>query len=168
MKRDGKDVAVLPAQSYFQNPSDKSTVLFTSFSLKPNEEWVHVVNFLNFFSRDDDKKFRSAESKLREAILEKRKTLEEKDQLVEAEGSFVAPFLEMFNQKFIWQPGEYAIAISVLASHKNANIQKNYRLTLFESDSAELTKVKDDYKFGDGINWDSGKHPGVFVQILEA
>jgi hypothetical protein len=41
-------------------------------------------------------------------------------------------------------------------------------LTLFESDSAELTKVKDDYKFGDGINWDSGKHAGVFVQILEA
>jgi len=74
----------------------------------------------------------------------------------------------MFSQKFVWHPGEYKVEISVLTSNKIANIKRNYRLTLFESDSAELIKVRDDYKYGDGINWDSGKHPGVIVQIVEA
>jgi len=43
--REGKEVSVLSAQNYYQNPSDKSTVLFTSFSLKPKDEWAHIVNF---------------------------------------------------------------------------------------------------------------------------
>jgi hypothetical protein len=168
IRRDGKDVAVLPAQNYLQNPTDKSTVLLTSFSLKPKEEWAHIVNFLSYFSREDEKKYRSAESKLRGNILEQRKSLDDKDRLVEAENKLISPFIKMFNEKFVWQPGEYEIAISVLASNKNANLEKNYRFTLFESDSTELSKVKDDYKFGDGINWDSGKHVGVIVQIVEA
>lgn len=166
--REGKEVSVLPAQNYYQNPSDKDTVLFTSFSLKPKDEWAHIVNFLNFFSRGDEKKYRGAESKLREVILKKRNALEKKDQLVEAENEYVTPFIEMFNQKFVWHPGEYEVEISVLTSKTSANIKKNYRLTLFESDSAELTKVKDDYKYGDGINWNSGDHTGVVVQIVEA
>lgn len=169
VKRDGKEVAILPAQNYLQNPSDKSTVLFTSFSLKPKEEWAHIVNFLNYFFRDDEKKYRSAESKLREDIIEKRKLPENKDAaVVETTDELVAPFITMFNEKFVWSPGEYEISISVITSNTRANIAKRYRFSLFESDSTELSKVKDDYKYGDGINWDSGKHTGVIVQVTEA
>ncbi len=60
------------------------------------------------------------------------------------------------------------MAISVIASKKHASIEKSYRFTLFESDSSELSKTKDDYKFGDGLYWNSGNHPGVIVQIVEA
>lgn len=168
IKRDGKDVAVLPAQNYLQNPSDTNSVLFTSFSLKPKEEWAHIVNFLNYFLRDDEKKYRSAESKLREDIVAKRKLPENQDRLVEASNELVSPFQDMYKEKFVWHSGEYEMSISVVASNSKANVEKKYRFTLFESDSSDLSKAVDDYKYGDGINWDSGKHAGVIVQITQA
>lgn len=168
IKRDGKDVAVLPAQNYLQNPRDTNTVLFTSFSLKPKEEWAHIVNFLNYFSREDEKKYRSAESALREDIVAKRKLSEDKDRFVEASTELVSPVLSMYNEKFVWHPGEYEMCIAVAASNRKANVEKKYRFTLFESDSSDLSKAVDGFKYGDGIYWDSGKHTGVIVQITEA
>ena len=168
IKRDGADVTTLPAVNYLQNPGDKTNVLFTSFSLKPKEEWSHIVNFLNYFSRIEEKKYKIAEAALRKDILEKRNLLENKDQVVAANNDFVAPFIEMFNSKFIWTPGEYEVAIFVSASNKKANIEKRYRFTLFESDSNELSESKNAFEFGDGINWDSGNYTGVIVQIVEA
>ncbi len=38
IKRDGNEVAVLPAQNFLQDPTDQNSVLFTSFSLSPGEE----------------------------------------------------------------------------------------------------------------------------------
>ena len=166
--RDVKEIADLPAQSYLQNPSDKTTVLFTSFPLKPKEEWAHIVNFFNVFSREDEKKYKSAESDLMSDLIEKKKFSDDKTELVETTAELVVPFTSMFNKKYVWTPAEYEIYVSVITSNASANILKRYRFTLFESDSAELSKVKDDYKFGDGINWDSGKHPGVGIQITEA
>jgi hypothetical protein len=168
VKRDGKEVAVLPAQNYLQNPNDTNAIMFTSFSLKPKEEWAHIVNFLNYFSRADEKRYRSAESNLRADILMQKQIPGNKDVLVETTDDLVAPFKSIFDEKFIWNPGEYEIATLVITSNSRANITKNYRFTLFESDSAELSKVANDYKYGDGINWDSGNHPGVIAQITEA
>ena len=54
IRREGKEIAELPAQNYLHNPSDKNSILFTSFSLKPKEEWAHLVNFLNYFNKTDD------------------------------------------------------------------------------------------------------------------
>jgi len=168
LKRDGKDIAVLPAQNYLQNPDDnKTTVMFTSFALKSKEEWAHIVNFLNYFSRPDEKKYKSAEALLKDDLFEKRELPENKDRLVEAEESHVSKFIDMFNEKFVWLPGEYELRVSVEASDEKANTSKNYRFTLFESDSDELSRAKEDYKLGDGIYWDSGNHPGVIVQIVE-
>jgi len=50
----------------------------------------------------------------------------------------------------------------------DSKFEKKYRFTLFESDAADLSKVKDDYKTGDGINWGSGKHSGLIVPLSEA
>lgn len=168
LSRDGGEVAVLPAQNYLQQPSDKTTVLLTSFWLKPNEEWSHIVNFLNYFSRADEKKYKASELALKSDILEKRKLPENKDRVVEADNSFVRTFDEMFEEKFIWQPGEYELRVTVESLAKNASSEMKYRFTLFESDSAELSEAKRDFKLGDGIYWDSGNHKGVLVQIVEA
>jgi len=168
LKRDGKDVVALPAQNYLQNLDDKTTVLLTSFALKSKEEWAHIVSFLNYFSRSDEKRYRSAEVLLKNDISEKMKLPENKDRLVEAEGKHVSGFISMLDEKFVWFSGEYELRVSVEASDKKASASKNYRFTLFESDSGELLRVKDDYKLGDGIYWDSGNHPGVIVQIGEA
>lgn len=167
LKRDGKDIANLPAQNYYQNPGDKTTVLFAGFLLKPKEDWAHTVNFLNFFSRLDDKKYRSAESNFRNDILQKRSLPENKDRIVDADDKFVSPFVEMFNQNFIWQPGEYEMTISIDTAKTINFFENHYRFTMYESDSNDLAKVKDDYKTGDGINWDSGKYTGALLEITK-
>jgi len=74
----------------------------------------------------------------------------------------------MFDENFIWKAEEYDIKISVITSNDRANINRNYRFTLFESESEELIKVKEDYKYGDGIHWDSGKYTGIIIPITEA
>jgi hypothetical protein len=168
LKRDGKDVAHLPAQNYYQNPGDSGTVLLTSFVLKSKEEWAHTVSFLNYFSRTDEKRYRNAESLLKKDILQKKKLPKNKDRLVEAEPKHVTEFLKMFDEKFIWLPGEYELCVTVSASDKKATVSKARRFTLFESDSDELSNYKEDYKLGDGIYWDSGNHLGAVLQIVEA
>lgn len=168
LKRDGNNIAVLPAQTYLQNPDDKAPVLFTSFVLKSKEDWAHTVIFLNYFSRTDEKKYRSAESLLKKDILAKTKLPENKDRLVEAERDHVCGFIDMFNEKFIWLPGIYELCITVETSDNRASTLKKHRFTLFESDSDELSRVKEVYKLGDGLYWDSGDYLGVTVQITEA
>ena len=168
IKKDANQVATLPAQSYLQNPTDTTPLVFTRFSLKPKEEWAHFVNFLNYFSRSDEKKYRYAQSQLRAEVLEKKKEPQNKDVIVEVGEEFITVFIEMFDGKFLWFPGEYEMCISIEAKPPRACIEKKYRFTLFESDSDELSKVREDYKFGDGIYWDSGNHLGVIVQIVEA
>ena len=139
-----------------------------AFSVQPNEEWGHIVNFLNFFDRTNEKKYRATELKLRDEILELGKKLENKEKIVEVEAATVGPFVEMFKDQFIWNAGEYEATLSVIADKKKKCVEKHFRFTLFETDSQDLAKVKEDYRSGDGINWDSGKHPGVFVQLSEA
>jgi len=61
------------------------------------DEWGHIVNFLNFFNRADEKRYRAAESALRTAITELRKLPENKDRVVEVSEQLAAPFVGMFN-----------------------------------------------------------------------
>ena len=168
IKKDGNQIAVLPAQNYLQNPNDTASVLFTMFSLKPREEWTHFVNFLNFFSRSDEKKYRDAESKLKADIFKKREEPQNKDKLVEAENGLVTVFLKMFEEKFLWFPGEYEMRVSVDTKPAGACVERNFRFTLFESDAEELSKFQEDYKLGDGIYYQTDKHPGIIVQISES
>ncbi|MCX5891338.1 MAG: hypothetical protein NTY36_18105 [Deltaproteobacteria bacterium] len=168
LKRDGKDLIILPAQNYLQDPNNpKTALLFTRFTLKSKEEWARMVNFFNYFSRKDENGYRSAQYNLQQNIFSKRQIPENKDRVVEADNEYVTKFINMFNEKFIWQSGEYEIQISVKTSIDKLSFEKSYRFTLFESDSSELSKSKNDYKLGDGIYWESGNHPGVIVQIIE-
>ncbi len=169
LKCDGKEVASLPAQNYLSDPNDVKQVLFTSFRLKPKEDWIHMVNFLNFLSRENEKKYRGAESALKGNIeAKKAAALFIKPEHPSADEQFVRPFIEMHNASFIWRPGEYEMSISVDTVPKKVGIRKTYRFTLFESDSNILEKCKDDYKFGDGIYWLSERPKFVTVQIAEA
>ena len=99
-KRGDEDKFTLPAQNYLQALGDKDTVLLTSFKLKPKDEWAHIVNFLNFFSRTDEKAFRQIESNLKSDILAKKELPENKDKFVEATPNNVQPVIEFFQHKF--------------------------------------------------------------------
>lgn len=168
VRREGKEVATLPAQNYVPESDNDRTVLFTSFTIKPKEEWAHIVNFLNYFSRSDEKTYRAAEATLKRDLGNKLKLAEGKGDLVEADPVNVEPFVAMFNSKFVWQPGEYEIHIAIDAVPKTKGLEKKYRFTLFETDSAELAKAKDDFRLGDGVYWNSGNHGGLVVQLVEA
>jgi hypothetical protein len=170
LRREGKDIAILTTLGYLRNPNDAtSNVLFTPFSLKPKDEWSYSVQFYRAISREDEKKFRIAQTDLRENILKKRAALEskDKDKVVEADPEFVTPLLDIVRAFFIWEPGEYEMKLSIDTVPERARVQKTFRFTLFESDSFELKKIPEDYKSGDGIYWDS-RIKGAMVPIIEA
>lgn len=185
-RRGIEDDFTLPAQNYFQQPADKESVLLTSFKLKPNDEWGHVVNFLNLFSRTEDKEYRKIESDLRNDILNKlnvQKQLEEQlsqddpiakidrtihstsSDYVIASDDKVQPALAFFDKKFRWMPGEYSMTLEVKAEPPSASITKQFRVTIFETDSNELREFREDYKYGAGIYFDIPKHSGLILPL---
>lgn len=168
VSRDHKSLLELPAQNYFESPSAQSSVLFVPFMLKPGESWAHVVTFSNLFDRQTEKLFRESESALRLDIQEKLRARTEGDKRpVTAEPLLVAPFHQLFERLFIWDTGEYVMALIVEAEPGSATYSKKYRFTLFESDTADLRKHAVDYQYGGGISYNVDKHAGLSVPIAE-
>lgn len=167
-KRGNEDQFTLPAQNYLQEPGDKDTVLLTSFKLKPKDEWAHIVNFLNFFSRTHEKSLRQLESNLKNDIFEKKALTENKDKVVEAEAVNVQPITAFFHDKFRWEPGEYELSLEIQTEPQHADVSKRYRVTLFESDSTELRSYSEDYKYGAGVFWNTERHTGLILPLIEA
>jgi hypothetical protein len=168
VSKDNKPLLELPAQNYFESPSAQSSVLFVPFALKPGETWAHIVTFLNFFDRQTEKLFRESESALRLDIQEKLGARAEGDtRSVTAEASLVAPFQQLFERLFIWDPGEYVMELIVEAEPGSATYAKKYRFTLFESDTAELRKHAEDFQYGGGISYNVDRHVGLSVPIAE-
>lgn len=168
IKRDGKHIANLPAQTYVQNPNDVNSLLFTSLTLKPKEKRAHLVMFVNYFSRSVQKKYKKAEFEIKTNIFDKRKQLQIKaEEDVEADNQYVEPFMQFFNELFVWFPGEYEICVRIGSDPEKTSIEKKYRFTLFESESDELSNYKDDYKFGIGIFFDRPQNRGIIVELIE-
>lgn len=168
ISRDNLQLLTLPAQNYFETPSSQSSVLFVPFSLKPGDTWAHGTNFLNFFDRATEKLYREAESALGVDIRKKLKSRPEHDtEMVVAEPELIAPFMKLFNDLFVWKPGEYVAELIVDAEPDSASFSRKYRFTLYESDSAELITHTDDYKFGGGVSYNIERHVGVFVPLSQ-
>ncbi|EGK71669.1 hypothetical protein METUNv1_02175 [Methyloversatilis universalis FAM5] len=166
--RDSAPLLTLPAQNYFETPSSQASVLFVPFSLKPGDTWAHGTNFLNLFDRATEKLYREAESALRADIQKKLKAKTVQDnEMVVAEQELVAPFTKLFNDLFVWKPGEYVAELIVDAEPGSASFSKKYRFTLYESDSEELETHTDDYKFGGGVSYNIERHVGVFVPLSQ-
>jgi hypothetical protein len=166
--RDGKCVATLPSQSYFQNAGDTTPVLFVPFPLKPNEQWAHVVSFFPFFDRPTEKLYRERGHLLQNEIQAKIAARPEWDKApVKAAPELVGPFVDLFTRLFVWEVGEYVATLTVKADPGSASYSKRYRFTLYESDNAELRKHVEDYEYGAGINFLVDSHAGVFVPLSE-
>lgn len=168
IERDGVHIVTLPAQNYNTDVTGDSTRLFTKFTLKTGTEWGNIINFVNFFNRTEEKNCKEAESLLKEDILKKLDAEPDKKKVVSAEDSLVKPFLDIFESMFIWKPGEYKLIITVSAEPLKEEIIKQYRFTLFETDSNNLREYTKDYATGAGIYFDTTeKHPGIAIQITE-
>jgi hypothetical protein len=166
LRRDQDAEFVLPAKNYLQEPSDKEAVLFTSFKLKPTQEWAHIVNFLKFFPREDEKELRRLDSTMRLDLLAKREALVDKHEEVEAEAAIIVAVVAFHNRYFRWFAGEYVLTLEVDVEPQRACFAKQYRFTLFESDSQDLSDHKNDYKYGYGVCL-SSRQVGVAVPLTE-
>lgn len=169
IERDGNLIATLPAQNYLQNQNDQSTLLFTTFSLKPTEEWAHIINLLKFFNRDDENVYRNLEARMLSDLREKRAALTEEPKTpIEIDDVLVQPFHTFFNRHFIWNAGEYQLTVNISTDQEKANISKKYRFTVFESHTDQLKAITEHYKFGGGIWWDPNIPTNVILDIKEA
>ena len=165
--RDGISVGSFPAQYYFASPASQETILFTPFALSPDETWAHGTNFLRWFDRNTEKEYRAAESALKADIQSKLRERPENDKnIVVAEERLVKPFLNMFQRLNVWEPGEYALRLSVIVAKRALPFCKNFRFMLFESDAMELKSHTDDYRFGGGLSYNVDRHMGIGVPLV--
>ena len=167
MKREGGHPFSISAQGFFQLPTDKDSILLTPFKIAPDQDWGHIVNFFNPFSRVEDKEYRQLESNLRADIVNKRTTLTNKDVDVPADQKFVDPILAFFNRKFIWEPGEYEMELQIEAEPKSANLSTKFRFTLFESESQELRDIQNGYQFGAGVFYEPPRITSLFIPLAK-
>jgi len=153
----------LPAMSYQHKEAGKGAFLFTPFALATGDEWSHVVNFFPNISRQDDKLIKDASSALQKDIIAKRHHLEDKDADVEADPELVAPFIQLFDNKYKWFPDEYNVLVSVTTDPPNSVPDKQLRVILFDWDVSQLRSTVERYKYGIGILYDISKPEGVVV-----
>ena len=166
--REGQAPFNMSGITYFVEPRDTQAVLLVPFTIRPREDWGHMVNFLSLWlSRAEEQRYRQLGSNLRTDIFAKLPLRADPDQLVEADERNVTPILAWFNQKFQWLQGEYQLSLSVLAQPARASVSKRLRFTLFESDSTELRGFADDFKYGAGIYFDVPKHEPIAVPVAE-
>lgn len=156
LEKNGDELIILSAQNYYQNQNDRDTVLFTKFSLKPEEEWARSTNFLNFFDHTEKREYSQYEKAMKEDLRAKQAAeinKEEHKELIELDQEVVTPMHEFFNKKFIWYAGEYTLTVNISTDRKKADITKKYRFTIFDSDEEQLKSIIEQYKFGGGIWW---------------
>ena len=116
IERDGASILSLPAQNYLQSPSDQNTVLFTSFSLPPGEEWGHIANFLNYFGREDEKQYRKLEASMLADFRRKRSSFpDEPSDPIELAEEYVGPVHVFFNGSSGFRVGDFSSAAELRA-----------------------------------------------------
>ena len=168
LRRDADAPWTLKAQGYFQSIGDQSAVLLTPFTVAPGQEWAHTVNFMMPLSRQDDQRLRQLQSALRNDIQAKKALPENANVVVEADAATLNPVLASYRQKFKWEPGEYAVTVTIVTESAKTTLTKAYRMTLFESDTADLRGYADEYKYGLGVYFfNSDRHPGIFPSLTE-
>lgn len=155
------------AKNYLAHPNDTQAVMFTSQKLKPDQEWAHVVNFLNFFSKEEEREYRRLRFNLRNDILAKRAKLANKDELVTADATNVAPITIFFEKRFVWEPGEYRVILRVDAEPVKVSVERHYRFTLFESDAQQLRDHSKNYPMGGGILFSPSDQESVVNPLIE-
>lgn len=165
--RDENLIGQYPARSYFETPTSNIPIMLIPFKLAADESWGHSTMFLNNFDRATNQRVRNSESALRTDIRHKLNLRPENDNNpVVAEQELVDPFIQLFNQLFVWEPGEYRAVLNIRVDRGERTFSSSsYRFTLFESESQELRSHTEDYKFGGGLSYNVDRHIGIFVPL---
>jgi hypothetical protein len=174
IQRNRQQIAILPAQNYLQKSNDAtSTMLFTSFFLNPEEDWSNIINLLNFFVREDERRYREIEAAMQADVNLKRAEIQatgdEITALIEVEDGLTDQAQNFFDNHFIWLDGEYRLCVTIETDHPKANISKNFSFVIFETQSEELRKITEHFKYGGGFWWNPNNVPHeVILDVQEA
>jgi hypothetical protein len=157
----------IKAQNFIKSDESNGQVLLTKFKINSGEEWAHLTNFFNDFSKAEEKESKTFIKKTRDEITEKFRTKPQNQDMVEISEPLVASIKSFFDKKFIWEAGEYSIKISIKCSDKSQNVSKNLRFTLFESDSDELREYTEKFKYGESVVYPSKRDVGIITSLKE-
>lgn len=160
------DTFELPGRGYYQSPVDQSAVILTSFRLPSNGEWKHIANFFTLPPRADEREIDQIKSAIRNNILPRKSEPGNENILIEAPPQLVAPALDFFHRKFRWHPGEYEVTAKIRAEPSSADIERRYRFTIFESDTAQLVGETERYRYGAGVYFNDSEQRPVFLPLM--
>lgn len=155
----------IKAQNYIKSSGSSGQVLLTKFKINSGEEWAHLTNFFNDFSKAEEKESKSFIKKSRDEITEKLKVKAQSQDMVEVSEELVSNIKSFFDRKFIWEAGEYSITINIKCSDQSQNVSKKLRFTLFESDSDELREYTEKYKYGENVVYPSKRDIGIITSL---
>jgi len=165
--RNNELVSTLNAHNYY-NPSDDKQIIFSGFTLRPDEEINYDFLFFKMFDRFENRRYKELEAALQADLSSKRAALpDEVNEAVEADPELVRPFIEMFNNNFVLEPGEYQLQLMVDTIPSAASYLSTFRLTIYESDSNELRRYTESFKYGSGIFFNLPNEVGVFINVEE-
>lgn len=93
-------------------------------------------------------------------------TTENTKKLIEHAPEYVEQAKNFFQQHFIWLPGEYTIVVNIQTDQDSSNISKAFNFILFETQSDQLKKITEEYKYGGGIWWDPENVPMETILVI--
>lgn len=164
INREGLDEKRITCSSFYETHTSQFPNLFFPFELFSEKSWDHSCWFTIDIERTADQKFRGIFTEIDKDIANKRKNTTTQNELIEAEESLVKPLIEYKDKKFIWESGEYFVEI-ILQSDPRIDISKNFRFTLFETDTNTLKAYSDDYKYG--MTYHNQKNLGLIIPISQ-
>jgi hypothetical protein len=140
----------LPANGYFEKPSDTQAVMLAPLTLKPEQEWGHVINCFKHPDQPTLRRCKTLLAPLSPDLRARRERLPPNAPDVPLDPALVAPLRQFFDQQFKWDHGEYRLSVQA-AWGDNKITERHFRFTLFESDSQELRSYTEDFTFGYGL-----------------
>jgi hypothetical protein len=170
LRRNGQVLSTVRGATYYMTPESKDGVIFTPYQSGPGHEWVHTIHFVERLAQNEDRDLGQLRADVRLDISNKLREREANDpgnpNMVEASDALVQRMSAVFNQRFVWVPGEYEVEIQVMADDALAATRR-YRFTLYESDVRQLRDEFDRYRFGFVVALDDPNKRLVFVDVAQ-
>lgn len=109
---------------------------------------------------------------MKHKLIIKNEILRQRDEFGEkhfatASHEIVEPFNSLFDKNFEWFAGEYLLEVFIETNKLRANVSRDYRFTIFESQTESLMDHKRGYPSGDAIFWESEYYVGQSIEVEE-
>ena len=168
-RRDGGTFE-LAGFGYYQNPTDNMVVLMTPFRLRSKDDWGHIIHFFNPLPREEQREVAKIKSALRNNISSRKLVHEDQNTPIEAPPELVTPATDFFQRMFKWRPDDYDVMLNIQTEPAKHSVTRQYRMTIFESDTKQLEDRTQRYKYGAGVYFpdSEAQMEPVFIPLVPA